>query len=96
MVRKHGTRYSDQFVWRYSNRVNQKFRKKSKLTPIWQTLTQKHIHYFMQELPVLLPDYVSFVEPFYIIPLIAELSFCLWLIVKGVKALGNNGKKVFR
>ncbi len=32
-----------------------------------------------------LPNYVSFMEPMYIIPLIAELSFCLWLLVKGVK-----------
>ena len=31
------------------------------------------------------PDYVSFVEPFYIIPLLAELAFCLWLLIKGVR-----------
>jgi len=31
------------------------------------------------------PNYVSLIEPMYIIPLIAELSFCLWLLVKGVK-----------
>jgi hypothetical protein len=33
----------------------------------------------------LFPDYASIIEPFYIIPLIAELSFCLWLLVKGVR-----------
>jgi hypothetical protein len=33
----------------------------------------------------LFPDYASVVEPIYVIPLIAELSFCLWLLVKGVK-----------
>jgi len=33
----------------------------------------------------LFPSYVSFMEPVYIIPLIAELSFCLWLLVKGVR-----------
>jgi hypothetical protein len=33
----------------------------------------------------LLPDYVSFIKPVYIIPLIAELSFCLWLLFKGVR-----------
>lgn len=33
----------------------------------------------------LFPDYVSLVEPLYIVPFIAELSFCLWLLVKGVK-----------
>ena len=33
----------------------------------------------------LLPDYVSFVEPSYIIPLIAEILFCLWLLFKGVR-----------
>jgi hypothetical protein len=31
------------------------------------------------------PDIVSLMEPAYIIPLIAELSFCLWLLVKGIK-----------
>lgn len=33
----------------------------------------------------LFPDYISFITPAYIVPLIAELSFCLWLLVKGVK-----------
>jgi hypothetical protein len=33
----------------------------------------------------LFPDYVSFIEPIYIVPLIAELSFCLWLLLKGVR-----------
>jgi len=33
----------------------------------------------------LFPDYVSFVTPVYIVPLIAELSFCLWLLVKGIR-----------
>lgn len=32
----------------------------------------------------LFPDYVSFIQPIYIVPLIAELSFCLWLLIKGV------------
>lgn len=31
------------------------------------------------------PAHLSFIEPIYIIPLIAELSFCLWLLVKGVR-----------
>ncbi len=31
------------------------------------------------------PDYIPFVEPFYLIPLVAELSFCLWLLIKGIK-----------
>jgi hypothetical protein len=31
------------------------------------------------------PGLVSLIEPAYIIPLIAELSFCLWLLAKGVK-----------
>lgn len=34
----------------------------------------------------LFPDYVSLFTPIYIVPLIAELSFCLWLLIKGVKA----------
>jgi hypothetical protein len=38
----------------------------------------------------LLPDYVSFIEPIYIVPLVAELSFCLWLLVRGVKAKTVN------
>jgi len=33
----------------------------------------------------LFPDYVSFIAPVYIVPLIAELSFCLWLLVKGIR-----------
>jgi len=33
----------------------------------------------------LFPDYLSLILPVYIVPLIAELSFCLWLLVKGVK-----------
>ena len=33
----------------------------------------------------LFPDYVSIIAPLYIVPLIAVLSFCLWLLVKGVR-----------
>lgn len=33
----------------------------------------------------LFPEYISFIEPIYIVPLIAELSLCLWLLVKGVR-----------
>jgi len=33
----------------------------------------------------LFPDYASLVEPAYIVPLVAELSFCLWLLFKGVR-----------
>lgn len=33
----------------------------------------------------LFPAYSSFIEPAYIIPLLAELSFCLWLLIKGIK-----------
>lgn len=33
----------------------------------------------------LFPDYVSLITPIYIVPLIAELSFCLWLVVRGVR-----------
>lgn len=33
----------------------------------------------------LFPDYVALIEPIYIVPLIAEVSFCLWLLIKGVK-----------
>jgi len=36
----------------------------------------------------LFPGYVSLMEPAYIIPVIAELSFCLWLLVKGTKVQG--------
>jgi hypothetical protein len=32
-----------------------------------------------------LPDHTAFVTPLYVVPLIAELSFCLWLLVKGVR-----------
>jgi len=33
----------------------------------------------------LFPDDLPLIEPFYIVPLIAELSFCLWLLIKGVR-----------
>lgn len=33
----------------------------------------------------LFPDYASLIAPAYIVPFIAELSFCLWLLVKGVR-----------
>lgn len=33
----------------------------------------------------LFPVYISFFEPIYIVPLIAEVSFCLWLLVKGIR-----------
>ena len=33
----------------------------------------------------LLPGFVSLFAPAYIVPLLAELSFCLWLLIKGVK-----------
>lgn len=33
----------------------------------------------------ILPEYVATFEIAYIIPLIAELSFCLWLLIKGIK-----------
>ena len=33
----------------------------------------------------LFPDYASHIEPIYIVPLIAELSFCIWLLVKGAR-----------
>lgn len=32
----------------------------------------------------LFPDYVSLVSPIYIVALVAELSLCLWLLIKGV------------
>jgi len=35
----------------------------------------------------LLPGYISFYEPVYIVPLIAEGAFCLWLLVKGIRVL---------
>ena len=31
------------------------------------------------------PGYVSIMTPIYIVPLIAELTFCLWLLIKGVR-----------
>ena len=33
----------------------------------------------------LLPDVVPLIEPLYAIPLAAELAFCLWLLVKGLR-----------
>lgn len=33
----------------------------------------------------LLPELLPLFQPFYVIPLVVELSFCLWLLIKGVK-----------
>ncbi len=39
----------------------------------------------------LLPEQHDLVQPFYIVPLIAELSACLWLLVKGGTIASNRG-----
>lgn len=31
------------------------------------------------------PEYLTLVEPVYVVPLVAELSFCLWLLLRGVR-----------
>lgn len=41
----------------------------------------------------LLPEYVSLVQPAYIVPVIAELSFCLWLLIKGVRTRPKDAVK---
>ncbi len=33
----------------------------------------------------LFPDYILFIQPIYIVPFLAELSFCLWLLLRGAK-----------
>lgn len=38
----------------------------------------------------LLPAYASYIAPVYIVPLIAELAFCLWLLVKGIRFQPNE------
>jgi hypothetical protein len=38
----------------------------------------------------LAPEYASYIEPVYIVPLIAELSFCFWLLIKGVRNSAVN------
>jgi hypothetical protein len=38
----------------------------------------------------LFPGYVSLIAPIYIVPLIAELSFCLWLLVKGARVRSRD------
>jgi hypothetical protein len=39
----------------------------------------------------LFPGYVSLMAPIYIVPFIAELSLCLWLIVKGISDRPMDG-----
>jgi hypothetical protein len=39
----------------------------------------------------LFPGFVSLIAPIYIVPFIAELSFCLRLIVKGVSDRPKDG-----
>jgi hypothetical protein len=38
----------------------------------------------------LFPGFVSLIAPIYIVPFIAELSFCLWLLVKGIRTRPTN------
>lgn len=38
----------------------------------------------------LTPHYLSLVTPAYIVPVVAEVSFCVWLLVKGVKDQGTS------
>jgi hypothetical protein len=33
----------------------------------------------------LFPEFVSLLSPAYVVPLVAELAFCLWLLVKGIR-----------
>lgn len=36
------------------------------------------------------PELLALVEPLYLVPLLAELGFCLWLLVKGVRVPDPN------
>lgn len=36
----------------------------------------------------LLPEFMSMLTPIYLVPLVAELSFCMFLLIKGVKTNG--------
>lgn len=38
----------------------------------------------------LLPHYASLIQPIYIIPLLAEVSFCFWLLIAGVNKPGSD------
>ena len=38
----------------------------------------------------LLPDFAFVIAPFYAVPLIAELAFCLWLLVKGIRVRSSG------
>ena len=41
----------------------------------------------------LLPAYVSALKPFYLIPLLAELSFGLWLVFRNKGSIGSDRGK---
>ena len=40
------------------------------------------------------PDYLAIMEPVYILPLLAESSFCLWLLVRGVRGQPECGRQM--
>ena len=40
----------------------------------------------------LVPEYITYIQPIYIIPIFAELSLCLWLMIKGVKVQNDPQK----
>ncbi len=39
------------------------------------------------------PGLLEVIAPIYIVPLIAELAFCLWLLVRGIRVRPNQGLK---
>lgn len=40
----------------------------------------------------LVPEYISFIQPIYIVPVLAELSLCLWLMFKGVRVQSTDAR----
>jgi hypothetical protein len=42
----------------------------------------------------LLPGYASLIAPVYVVPLVAELAFCLWLLVKGMNVRSQDMQQV--
>ena len=38
------------------------------------------------------PEYISYIQPVYIVPVLAELSLCLWLMIRGVNVSDRNSE----
>lgn len=49
-------------------------------------VTAAAVYYSGSMVRFLLPEFVNIMEPLYVLPFVVELSFALWLLIKGIKS----------